>query len=466
MFRVTSKSQLVEWLSGVQIMLLAIALVGFGWWVRGQVGSVTRNQILDSNRIIAEQMGRLLTNIGSEQLVIGDAAWERFQSIVEETTLPNDGYLCIADADSGRLLCHPNIRQNPGLGSVRIDSTVARSLAQREFNIFADAVAHPSGEASTGLVESNSQTEIVSAAFLRNINGVLFVHQSESATRAAVARILTPVWVAGLTIGVILILVSCKFSTAIIKRFEHALMTINASLEDTVRQRTKSLMKTRDAVIFGLAKLAESRDCDTGEHLERISRYSTHLAKAHSKRCGGVDEQVVEMIGLASSLHDIGKVGVPDRVLLKPGKLDDEERIEIQKHPKIGADCLDEIERGLGDDGFLSLAREICAFHHEKWDGSGYPYGMSNSEIPMSARLVSLADVYDALRSKRPYKEPFSHDEACKIITEGMGSQFDPAVVQTFLKINRDFEAISEEYLRQRPDVQSIDVESVDAVLL
>lgn len=453
MIRVSSKSQLVEWLSGVQIVLLACALAGFGWWVKSNVGTVIRFQIIEANQLVAEQIGRLLMTFESEAIAFGDPNWEQFQTIVEETQLPNNGYLCIADATSGRLLCHPKIRDEPALQLSRLDGISAMSKGEDSINLFQSAKDNAdSFRAITGIVGNGERTEVVSAAFLRNINGILFVHQSESSTRTAVSKIHTPVSFAGLVIGVVLIFVTAKSSTVIIKGFEHTLVAINAGLEKTVRERTASLMKTRNSVIFGLAKLAESRDSDTGEHLDRICIFSSRLAEVHATRCAEIDTHCIESIGLASSLHDIGKVGIPDRVLLKPGKLDAEERKEIEKHPQLGEKCLDAIDERLGDDGFLELAREICAYHHEKWDGSGYPYGMRGEEIPVSARLVALADVYDALRSKRPYKDPMSHVAACRIIAEGAGKHFDPAVIETFIEVHREFEAISDQYLSNRQE--------------
>ncbi len=451
MIQITSKSQLVEWLSGVQIVLLACALAGFGWWVKSRVGAVVRFQIIEANQLVAEQIGRLLMTMESEELAFGDANWEQFQAIVEETQLPNNGYLCIADATSGRLLCHPDIRTEPSLRYARLDGIHGTTNGQDFINLFQSAKDNTGRlQASTGIVGEAGTTEVVSAAFLRNINGILFVHQSEASTKLAVSKILTPVSFAGLVIGIALIFVTAKSSTVIIKGFEHTLVAINEGLETTVRERTASLMKTRDSVIFGLAKLAESRDSDTGEHLDRIRIFSTLLAQVHATRCSEIDAYCIESIGLASSLHDIGKVGVPDRVLLKPGALDPDERKEIEKHPRLGEMCLDAIDERLGDDRFLALAREICAFHHEKWDGSGYPYGRHGEEIPISARLVALADVYDALRSKRPYKNPMSHVAACRIIAEGAGKHFDPAVVESFIDVHREFEAISEECLSSR----------------
>jgi response regulator RpfG family c-di-GMP phosphodiesterase len=461
MIRVKSKSQLVEWISGVQIVLLACALAGFGWWVKSNIGGLIRAQIIDANQVVAEQIGRLLRTIESEEITFGDANWERFQSIVEETKLPNNGYLCIADASSGQLLCHPKIRLEPSLRDARLDKVIARSLSRNAINLFQSALDNTDQHRpSTGVVGSGDKTEVISAALLQNIGAVLFVHQSESSTNAAVSTILTPVSLAGLVTGVILIVVTAKSSTFIIKGFEHTLVSINEGLEQTVRNRTESLMKTRNSVIFGLAKLAESRDSDTGEHLDRIRLFSSRLAEVHASRCDEIDPHCIESIGLASSLHDIGKVGVPDSVLLKPGKLDALERIEIQRHPALGEKCLDAIDRRLGEDRFLELAREICAYHHEKWDGSGYPYGKRGRDIPIAARIVALADVYDALRSKRPYKEAMSHNEACRIIAQGAGTHFDPAIVESFIDVHREFEAISNRYLeRHQVQLRSIPIE-------
>lgn len=306
------------------------------------------------------------------------------------------------------------------------------------------------GKTTTGIAGRKGAQEVVSAASLPNIDGILFVHQSEASTRSAILRILTPLGYAGVIIGSILIFVSTKLSSKIVSGFEHQLEAINVGLEETVKLRTASLMKTRNAVIFGLAKLAESRDSDTGEHLERISLFSTILAKVHAEISDEMSAECIDSIGLASSLHDIGKVGVPDRVLLKPGKLTAAERLEIEVHPRIGEDCLNAIDDKLEGDGFLSLAREICAFHHEKWDGSGYPYGIRGVEIPLSARIVAVADVYDALRSKRPYKEPLSHSATCEILVEGAGTHFDPEVINSFVKVHREFETISERFLSQK----------------
>jgi HD-GYP domain-containing protein (c-di-GMP phosphodiesterase class II) len=221
---------------------------------------------------------------------------------------------------------------------------------------------------------------------------------------------------------------------------------LTAKSEQDALRSAQDLLRTRDAVIFGLAKLAESRDPDTGHHLERISLYSTRLAnalRALPEYQSVVTPSFVRLLGISSVLHDIGKVGLEDNVLLKPGRLNAEERSRMQEHTLVAGDCLREIEQRLGASNFLQTAREIALYHHERWDGNGYPMGLSGEEIPLSARIVTVADVYDALSSKRVYKDAFPHDECVRLIREGAGTQFDPDLVRVFLSIEAEFAAIA-----------------------
>jgi len=213
---------------------------------------------------------------------------------------------------------------------------------------------------------------------------------------------------------------------------------------------TRDLLRTRDAVIFGLAKLSESRDPETGHHLERISLYSTRLAAALSRDPNYrkvITPSFVRLIGISSALHDIGKVGIEDSVLLKPGELTSEERFRMQLHAEVGADCIREIEKRLGRSNFLEMAREIAYSHHEHWDGNGYPAGVSGEHIPLAARIVAIADVYDALSVRRVYKAPIPHDDCVAIIREEAGRQFDPDVVRVFLEIAPQFAEIAQRFV-------------------
>jgi len=221
------------------------------------------------------------------------------------------------------------------------------------------------------------------------------------------------------------------------------LRATNNILERQATHNERELMRTRNAVIFGLAKLAESRDNDTGEHLDRIRKYVEIISSDLANHVADLDEEFTRNISLASSLHDIGKVGIPDSILLKPGRLTPEERSMMQIHTVIGGECLDAIHARLGDNPFMHMARQIAYYHHERWDGNGYPHQLKEYDIPLVARIVAVADVYDALTSKRPYKRAMSHLESRAIIVAGSGSQFDPEVVAAFLRHEHEFEAIS-----------------------
>jgi HD-GYP domain-containing protein (c-di-GMP phosphodiesterase class II) len=276
-------------------------------------------------------------------------------------------------------------------------------------------------------VESVSEADAALAS-----NGGMKRELSEFAVRATAL-----VWIAALqTIVAFLVLMrdqdkaSCKHRKA----------------ERISLQQYYKLLRTRDAVIFGLAKLAESRDPETGNHLERIAIYSTRLANA--LRCDSryrcqVTSSFVKLIGISSALHDIGKVGIRDAILLKPGRLERQERSEMQLHAEIGGKCVREIESRLGKSNFLHMAREIAFCHHEHWDGKGYPKGLAGEEIPLAARIVAIADVYDALASKRIYKEAYPHERCVETIREEAGRQFDPVLVETFLKLESEFREIA-----------------------
>jgi HD-GYP domain-containing protein (c-di-GMP phosphodiesterase class II) len=209
------------------------------------------------------------------------------------------------------------------------------------------------------------------------------------------------------------------------------------------------LRRTQDATILSLASLAEIRDMETGRHIIRTSLYVKALTEHLSldtRYSAMLDPEKVELMHKSAPLHDIGKVGIPDSVLLKPARLTPEEFEVMKRHPTLGGDALGEAEKVLGESSFLTLAREIAYSHHEKWDGSGYPKGLKGEEIPLSGRLMSLADVYDALVFKRVYKPALSHDEAKRIIVADRGRHFCPDVVDAFLELEDEFKAIVDRY--------------------
>ncbi len=218
---------------------------------------------------------------------------------------------------------------------------------------------------------------------------------------------------------------------------------------DSLRQHHTELQQTRDVSILALASLAETRDNETGAHILRTQRYvkalATHL-QTHPDFKAELSDEAIEFLYKSAPLHDVGKVGIPDNILLKSGKLTEDEFEIMKQHAQLGADALLVAESQLGSNSLLRLAREIAASHHEKWDGSGYPNALIGDGIPLSARLMALADVYDALISKRVYKPAFSHDKAKEIILEGDGLHFDPRVVKAFLGCEEEFKDIAREF--------------------
>ena len=223
----------------------------------------------------------------------------------------------------------------------------------------------------------------------------------------------------------------------------------NQQLEEKVCERTAELSRTKDVAIYCMASLAETRDAETGKHILRTQNYVRTLAlglKDHPRFSDYLSDEIIEMLYKTSPLHDIGKVGVPDQILLKPGKLDSDEWEEMKQHTVYGHDSLLRAEQVLGTTDFLQMAREIAYTHHEKWDGSGYPRGLKGDQIPVSGRLMAVADVYDALISYRVYKKAIPHEEAVEIIRDSSGSHFDPEIVEQFLVLQEEFRRIAEEH--------------------
>ncbi|MBF0120129.1 MAG: response regulator [Desulfobacterales bacterium] len=222
-----------------------------------------------------------------------------------------------------------------------------------------------------------------------------------------------------------------------LKNSRDVLSEWNNNLQKKVQEQVAQIYSANIGTIFALAKLAESRDSDTGAHLERVREYSKELLielRKHPKY-SDITDDYIKYVYEASPLHDIGKVGIKDSILVKPGKLTYEEFEIMKTHTTIGAETLERVNELYPGNTFVSVGYEIALNHHEKWDGSGYPQGLKEENIPLSGRVVALSDVYDALLSKRCYKPAFSNEDAIKIIVEGKGKHFDPDIVDSFLNI-------------------------------
>ncbi len=230
-------------------------------------------------------------------------------------------------------------------------------------------------------------------------------------------------------------------------------------LEEMVRERTREVQLTQEATIEIMGTLAEYRDSETGGHIKRTKEYIRILAEhlqRHPRFAPLLDDSTIELLYKSAPLHDIGKLGVPDGILLKPGKLTPEEFDEMKKHCLYGLRAMEIAERKLGVPSFLTLAGEIAYSHHERWDGKGYPEGKRQEGIPLAGRLMAIADVYDALISKRVYKIPFNHEKAVKIIQAGRGSHFDPFLVDAFLELAEEFRRIALEFADHEEERQSL----------
>jgi putative two-component system response regulator len=228
-----------------------------------------------------------------------------------------------------------------------------------------------------------------------------------------------------------------------VKAYNDYIRNYSRELETEVARRTRDLRLAFERIkamsleaLYRLTRAAEYRDEDTGAHIQRMSQYSATIA-----RTMGLNDQTVEYILYAAPMHDIGKIGIPDKILLKPGKLTEEEWVIMKEHTIIGGRILEGSKAG-----YIHLGEIVALTHHEKWDGSGYPLGLKGNKIPLVGRIVAIADVFDALMSKRPYKEAFPLEKSHGIIREGRGNHFDPAVVDAFFASGKELDRIRQEF--------------------
>jgi len=236
----------------------------------------------------------------------------------------------------------------------------------------------------------------------------------------------------------------------------------NDYLEQEVQRRTREVSAIQDVTIQAMASLAETRDNETGNHIRRTQNYVKLLAELlcqHPRFRHFLNEETIRLLFKSAPLHDIGKIGIPDHILLKPGRFTPEEFEIMKTHTTLGRDAIQHAEEQLGMSvGFLHLAKEIAYSHQEKWDGSGYPQGLAADAIPISARLMAVADVYDALISRRIYKPQMPHEKAVQIIRDGRGTHFDPDICDAFLNNAERFREIAEHFADSEQEVEQLTV--------
>ena len=258
--------------------------------------------------------------------------------------------------------------------------------------------------------------------------------------------------------------VEARISTHLkLRSLQRELERHNLHLSDLVAEQVKEITEAQHAMIFAIAKVAEARDSDTGAHLQRVRLYCRALARrlvARDAFPGRIDDRFIEVLEWASPLHDIGKVCVPDTVLLKRGSLTPDEWAIMKTHTTVGAQTLESVLVRYPRNAFVKVAVEIARSHHERWDGSGYPEGLQGEKIPLAARILTIADQYDALRCPRPYKAPFDHARAVDILANGDGrtlpGHFDPRVLDGFRECEGEFSAIWEEFTADAGPVEAL----------
>jgi len=352
--------------------------------------------------------------------------------------VPAHGMAYVLDAD-GDFLAHPRLRADDALRRERFGR---RKLLIAGTTTEVPIVGTPAIPSAAGTTVLGDGKHYLATRYLPGARVRLVIDQPEwglvPLNRGAEARLFGAAAVVGLGVLGLTALASLR----VMKRYDNLLESINLNLEEEISQRLGQLLATRHALIFGLAKLADYRDTDTGAHLERICTFSALLAGEVRAVHREIDDEWIERLRLAASLHDIGKVGIPDCVLLKPGKLTPEERRIMERHSTIGADTLAAIREKMPPDPLIDMGIQVAHEHHEKWDGTGYPRGLRAGDISLAARIVALADFYDAVTSKRVYKDAMTHEEARALILSNRGTHFDPDVVDAFERMHEQFRVL------------------------
>jgi HD-GYP domain-containing protein (c-di-GMP phosphodiesterase class II) len=391
------------------VLAAQTAVIALAWWA-GVSNFVAEVEVDSTKRITlategtAAGVATAIARSDIDSLKPGTQGWERAQMIIEQLELPGGARASIVDTD-GRLVCHPRLRST-GRG---------RKLSPPSASIV-----------GTAPLPQLDATVVVTA----------LPSQSTNAQQAAADWVSLRIAL----FGVVLLSLTGVGVLSLISLHGARLETANRALAARMTEQSRAVLRTRTGMIYGLAKLADYRDSDTGHHLDRICTFATMLAEQLRGEFEEIDGDFIENLRIGASLHDIGKVGIPDSVLLKPGPLTDAERAVIERHTVIGAETLESIRRRTGSDPLLAMSIDIALRHHERWDGMGYPDGVAADEIPLSARLVAVADVYDAITSERVYKPAMSHARACEIIVAGRGTHFDPRVVDAFSRVADEFD--------------------------
>ena len=337
--------------------------------------------------------------------------------------------------------------------------TVGKNALADKYDVF----TAPSGAKLFQLLEKLTPDMILLDIEMPGISGYEVIRKLKSSEKPAeipvvfLTSIIDPESeVKGLNLGAIDYITKPFSRELLLKRIEvHLLIeaqkkelkNYSQNLEKMVSKKTETVFELQNAILKTVAELVESRDNITGGHIERTQEYLAlfiNFLLSHNIYADELGLWDINLFIMSSQLHDVGKISIRDNILMKPGELSDEENAEMKKHTTQGIMIIEKIERSTPESAFLKHAKILAGTHHEKWDGTGYPFGLKGEEIPLQGRLMAIVDVYDALTNDRPYKKAFSHDKALEIIKDGRGIKFDPKLTDIFLLYEKDFNRVKE----------------------
>ena len=359
----------------VQFVLLLIAVLVLFYWILGHSGESLARQACQNNAAIGENLAMSLSQVSDSDPCSGQS----MQNVLSVAKVPNQGFLCLLNGNTGHVSFSSDKSlklTNSNLGSIPLKPLDGSSSAP-VLDWTTSAI-----QSATGELQLHRQSYFVSVNAVSD-ESVLVVAQPKNVVLASAAKEIS--WMRRICYVFALLMGFGGLGLALstLNQLSEEVETENSKLAMAVTDREQALVETQNAVIYGLAKLAESRDNDTGEHLDRIRSYVMILAEDLAERMDEIDDEYVHTLALASSLHDIGKVGIPDAILLKPGRLTTEERAIMELHTLIGGDCLEAIQDRLQDNILMHFAKQIAFYHHERWDGQGYPHGLEGESIPL-----------------------------------------------------------------------------------
>jgi HD-GYP domain-containing protein (c-di-GMP phosphodiesterase class II) len=442
LFKLRSRNSLIA-----ATVLLQAVVVGLGWWgtmrvARSGISTRLRDQATEQNARAVTFLANAIAQVGEMPLKQGTQDWDEASRLVSTLQIPSSAGILVVTGD-GKVLVPSRESRGGNRPPVAVPdpatlaNTVVTLLPGRETMLLKEL--NPGSVVVGEAVWQGAESYI---AVLRNdrANVKVIAVQSRASVAAAERAFADGVLFWASLLGLLVLSITIAGSVVLVNNYDTVVMRFNRMLGEEVERRTRRGLAIRNGLVFGLAKLADYRDTDTGKHLERICCYCEMLATALRGKFEEIDRAWIDRLKLASSMHDIGKVGIPDSILLKPGSLTPEERRQMETHAAIGADTLVAIRDHVGDDDLLNMSVEVALCHHEKFDGTGYPNKTSGEQIPLCARIVALADMYDALTSKRVYKAAMSHQRALEIISDNRGKHFDPMVTDAFMAINVQFD--------------------------